>query len=579
MSTTEVAATQVATTHEWRLIAPWWNWPLRGTGYPDAPRAVQDRRAVRVSPPVLQMYDTADLVNVFLADPQRRLAFDSDTDEVWDVTSVGFGNFPQRKPTYRRKLFLASHHRHYLVVCSLHCNVPGFPHVRTDQICQVGLVVRRRRTDLPGGPQGEVARALRQHAVARTKRAAVERRLAAIGAASGGALRSAVLESRLRSLRSAEQGARELVLQWAQSGGQLRHLEGWKPAGVDAAGKRGPMPGCDTGPPRTSLAGAGSWETVEELPDKLTEAFYPLSPLVPDPTDPGHDAAGQTIYFGVVPTGSSDVDDEGKARFDDHSCYEIRCFVRRHRPECPRSGPQCGCPITWSEPTEPYQLAPHFDLDGTANRPVTVQLPDLAQLHADAVRLSPGGSGGVRFQTPPGSQLAFTSDDLKATKKDPPPNVANSFQVCSFAIPLITIVAFFVFQLFLPIVVFVFQLWFLLTLRFCLPPDVDLSGGFGTRLDAIGGGMSIDGNAVTDLEDMTDKAGVPVLGKKIDALLGGTKVGGVSLADKVKTARGSGDIDKPSFGSVLRGMFATRVAPPKPLAYVKRVEHSEVVQP
>lgn len=566
-----VTTVEVATTHEWRLVAPWWYWPLRGTTDPNDPGAPDDRRAVRVSRPVLQMYDSADLVNVFLSDPQRRLAFDQETDEVWDVAAAGFGTFPQRMRTYRRKLFLASHHRNYLVVCSLHCNAAGFPHVRTTaQVCQAGLVVRRRRIDLPGGTQGEVARALRQHAVARSKRAAVERRLAAMRPANGGALRSAVLESRLRSLRSAEQDARDLVLQWAQAGGQLRRLEGWIPAGVDAAGNRGPLPGCGTGPLRTALAGTGCWRPVEELPEKLTEATYPLSLLIPDPTNPSHDATGQTIYFGVAPSGSSDIDDAGQARFDDHNSYEIRCFVRRHRPECSRSGPQCRCPITWSEPTETYQLAPHFDLEGTANRPVTVQLPDLAQLHADAVRLSPGGSGGVRFQTPPGSQLAFTSEDLKITPK---PSATSGFQICSFAIPLITIVAFFVFQLFLPVVVFFFQLWFLLTLRFCLPPDVDLTGSFGTELNAIGAGMNINAGAVATIE------ADPILGQRIEDLLGGATFAGVSLADKVKAARAAHQIDTPSFGSLVRGMFAASVAPPRPLVYAKRVERGEVVRP
>jgi hypothetical protein len=571
-----VTTAEVATTHEWRLVAPWWYWPLRGSTDPNDPGDPDARRSVRVSRPALQMYDSPDLVNVFLSDPQLRLAFDPDTDEVWDVTAPTFGTFPQRVPTHRRKLFLASHHRNYLVVCSLHCNAAGFPHVRTDEICQAGLVVRRRRIDLPDGPQGEVARALRQHAVARSKRTAVERRLAAMRPANGGAVRSAVLESRLRSLKSAEQDARDLVLQWVQSGGRVRCLEGWIPTGVDATGQRGPMPGCGTGPPRTAVAGTGSWQPVEELPETLTEATYPLSPLVPDPTNPGHDATGQTIYFGVVPTGSSDVNDAGHARFNDHSCYEIRCFVRRHRPECPRSGPQCSCPITWSEPTETYQLASHFDLDGTANRPVTVQLPDLAQLHASAVRLSPGGSGGVRFQTPPGSQLPFTTDDLKAKAKQPGQGSGSGFQICSFAIPLITIVAFFVFQLFLPIVVFVFQLWFLLTLRFCIPPDVDLSGGFGAELDAIGGGLNIDAGAVLAIE------GDPVLSQRIGDLLGGTTYKGVSMADAVKKAASPGpgqQIDLPSFGSLLRGMFAAGVAPPRPLVYVKRVERSEVVRP
>ena len=120
------------------------------------------------SPPVLQMYDSPDLVNVFLADPQRRLVFDPDTDEVWDIAAGGLGTFPQRNPT-RPPQALPGHPPPALpggLLCALQRR--GVPPVSgTDGICQVGLVVRRRRLDLPGGPQGEVARALRQHAAAR----------------------------------------------------------------------------------------------------------------------------------------------------------------------------------------------------------------------------------------------------------------------------------------------------------------------------------------------------------------------------------------------------------------------------
>jgi hypothetical protein len=572
-----VTTVEAGVIHDWRLVAPWWDWPLRGTTSENDPGKVDDRRAVRVSRPVFQMYDSADLVNVFLTDPQRRLEFDVETDEVWDVEPGGFGTMPSRTRTHRRKLFLASHHRHYLFVASMHCDAAGFPSARTDEVCETGLVVRRRCVDLPGGPKGDVARAMRRHAAARSKRADLERRLAASKPAKiGGGLRSTTLEGRLRSLRSAEQDAREVVVEWLHSAGQVRHLEGWVPTGVDASGDPGPMPACGDGPPRTPLAGRGSWQQIEELPEELTEGRFPLSALIPDPTRPAHDATGETIYFGVVPTGSSDVDDRGNARFDEYSSYEIRCFVRRHLVACPRSGGHCRCPVTWSEPTEVYQLASHFDLEGTANRPVTVQLPDLAQLHADSVRLSPGGSGGVRFQSPPGSELAFTSEDLKATAKT---EVNTGFQICSFAIPLITIVAFFVLRLFLPIVVFVFQLWFLLTLRFCIPPDVGFSGDFGAKLDSIGGGLEIDAGAVVAIEAHPDFA------KNMDLMLGKTRFtpppGGISMAAAVSDARKKKEdpLTVRSFGSIVRGVFATGPAKPRRHKYAKRVERSAVVRP
>lgn len=50
--------------------------------------------------------------------------------------------------------------------------------------------------------------------------------------------------------------------------------------------------------------------------------------------------------------------------------------------------------------------------------------------------------------------------------------------ICFFSIPLITIIASFVLNLFLPIVVLLFNLWFLLALRFCIPPSFSIAGGF-----------------------------------------------------------------------------------------------------
>jgi hypothetical protein len=55
--------------------------------------------------------------------------------------------------------------------------------------------------------------------------------------------------------------------------------------------------------------------------------------------------------------------------------------------------------------------------------------------------------------------------------------------ICSFAIPLITIVASFVLSLFLPVVVFLFGLWFLLRLKFCIPPIVSIDAGLVAALD------------------------------------------------------------------------------------------------
>ena len=206
----------------------------------------------------------------------------------------------------------------------------------------------------------------------------------------------------------------------------------------------------------------------------------------PDPPDPPgadpHDAEGRTLYYGLLPATTSDLElsanpdptkdaDPAKAqrlpRFDDLSIYELRCFVRRHDPACRRRPGRRDCcgPLTFSAPSDGYRLANPTDGRGTANRPATVRLPTRKELEADAAATA--GLGGMKVASP----------DIVV---DPTPGA--QFQICSFGIPLITIVATFVIRLFLPIVTLVLGLWVLLALRMCIPPSIDLSGGAQAEL-------------------------------------------------------------------------------------------------
>jgi hypothetical protein len=526
------------TAHDWRLVAPWWGWP-RGDD-PD------ERVAVRTLAPILQMYDSPGLVNVFLADPQHRLAYRQDSDEVHLVCAGGAGDFPSRRSTGRRKLYLAAHHRHYLVVCSLHCDVPGFPHARRADVCESGFVVRRRHEDLPAETTAGLSRALRRYNLARRRRETAQQQLGALPPARR---RATTLDARIRTLAGAEEQARAELADLAGRAAGSRQLQGW-----------------------VTAAGRGEWQPVAETPDELTEATFPLTPLIAPPADESHDAHGETILFGLVPSGGSDLDAQGRPRFDDDGIYEIRCYVRRHRALCPRDGSHAGCPVTWSEPSEAYQLAAHSDLEGTAHRPVTVTMPDLTQLRADAVRLGPGGAGGARFRSPPGSELAFTTDDLTATEAPPEPGSAGA-QTCTYAIPLLTIVAMFVFKLFLPIVLFVFQLWFLLQLRFCFPPDVRIDSGTAAKFAALGDGLDVDATVAADI------AVDPQVRTALDALLGKTRAGSVSLAQKLQQALADEEIDPRTYAVLARSALAKEPATVAPAAFVARVERFEVVRP
>jgi hypothetical protein len=555
--------------HEWRLVTPWWHWPKADGA------TTEDRLSVRTGAPVFQKYDDPDLVNAFLADPQQRLAFLESSDRVAQVIPGSTPlRMPTRKPTPTRKLFLASHHRHYLLVCGLHCDRPGFPKVDRAEVCETGFVVRRRKLAVPTTERTAAQQAVRRYSLARRRRAGAEAQLSASRRSrTTNHLRDAALLNRLEACATIEQDARAGVQAWAARVAQARDLQGWVPHGLDSTRKPPapvPLPACHGRGDPPPLAGVGAWQSVTELPEELSEATFPLHPLVAEPGLVNHDAAGETLFFGVVPTGSSDVDLDGGARFDDQTVYEIRCFARRHRPVCPRDGRHCTCPITWSEPTEPYRLASHFDLEGSANKPVTVQMPDLAQLQADAFRLSPGGTGGVRFQQPAGSTLPFTAEGVDATQAP-----TGGFQICSFSIPLITIVAFFVFRLFLPIVIFVFQLWWMLLLKFCIPPEVDVSVDLDLALDALppsfdsAFGVSVQtflDDFGDDLDDAVEKATNRY--KHRD---------GSTMTSRIAAVRSQ--FDDPSWVAFGRGLLANNARPVPDRVFADRVERADVVTP
>ena len=108
-----------------------------------------------------------------------------------------------------------------------------------------------------------------------------------------------------------------------------------------------------------------------------------------------------------------------------------------------------------------------MDPQGTSKRLTSITLPDLRRLAARAGR--PMGPGGVAITTPPKSQLVFNPFDTTKTGA-----LGDGGGICTFALELFFLVAFFLFLMFLPIVVFMFQLWFLLALRFCIPPSAGL---------------------------------------------------------------------------------------------------------
>jgi hypothetical protein len=481
----------MANTHPWKLVAPWYRWQRQLDEEGLSPRQTR---------PVFQKFDQADFVKGFVRDPQHSLKFIEEIDRVFNVNLIKAPDLPKDSPltskytrlfvpnsasgtpeakdatlapTGIRKLYLATHKRHYVVVCELHCDAAGFPTVTPDQACQAGFVVRRRSHQYPKGAKKEAVKILRKITAIHAEIAYLEQTSPARGLSAkrrAQAVQKMIAEgtyqANLRAAREKLAAAREELGQWKDINGVTSILEGWIPGPFEKI---------------------GSWQIVEETPQQIVESAMPLFAVFPDPNIPDHSALGKNIYFGAVPTSSLDTDGRGAARFDDLTLYEIRCFVRRHKPDCPRrdEAPDCQGEVVWSEPTEVYKLASHHDLRGTAQQPVTIQMPDLAELAAQAASMTVGQFAPMKVVQP--QALNFSVNDGK-----PESLGIGGKQICFFAIPLITIVAFFVLKLFLPVLVFLFGLFFLLQLKLCILPSVGIDFSLEAELEALPPGINVD---------------------------------------------------------------------------------------
>lgn len=459
----------------WAIVAPWWKWP-----------GPTDTVGGRLTRPQFQKYESSNLVVDFIDKPQNCLKFNDEdlvqTTELSDVP-LGVGGKARifgaqlkdgkwsrrvRKPLEPRvrKLFLDTHKRFYLVVCQIHCDAPGFPKVAREKICEAGFVVRRRTRDV----SPELAKAakplLKGIATQRARLgkiaevmpglqlAALQRQTELGGATLENAKLVALVKQRgfVEQLLHTDQAR---LKEWADRFGVAPSLQGWFSTTL-------------------KLDKVGIWKTVEETPAAIDELPFPLYPLIPRKDDARHPGQFGTVYFGLVPGHLADHQPTGEARFDDRQYFEIRCFAKRHlEPHDP--GSPCKCPdaVFWSPPTEAFRLASHYDLAGTAHRPVTIQMPDLNDLAAQTTPVP-----GMGLAKPPGSL------NVKAKNKLPESGgFTAGFQICSLPIPLITIVAMFLFELFLPIVVLLFGLFWMLLLKFCIPPEINVAAGITAELD------------------------------------------------------------------------------------------------
>lgn len=485
---TAASATNGSVGHDWRLVAPWYRWARKNGAEP--------HRTAEAARPALHKYVSTDFVTDFLSDPQRSVTFD-EVDRYHRVEAIVDTPLPgdtRRRflatkrlvATDTRKLFLPAHQRHYVVAVGLHCTEPGFPMVDPGHVAQAGFVIRRHKVDVPAGQQAAAAALMRTLTAARVReqsqrnyqiarsrsrlltpfRTEARRRLADPGGAAASAH------------RRVQQAKRELAL-WAAENDVARRTEGWVASGDGTF---------------------GAWVPLAEEPEDVVEHVYPLRALAPSPTDPEHAAHDGTIYWGAVPTASDEVTPDGTARFNDLDTYEIRVFVRADEGDCP------GPPI-WSQPSQGYRLASFFDPAGCAQRPTEVRLPDFGQLEASSALPS------VKMTAPDNSSLEFAKNG-----EIPKKGQVGGGEICFFSIPLITIVAMFVLNIFLPIVIFVFGLWWMLKLKLCIPPSIQIEADLEAELDVVPGGIQASADFDVDVDFGGDIDQTAVQGLVSDAL-------------------------------------------------------------
>jgi hypothetical protein len=403
---------------------------------------LRDPRALR---PSIQMYDGTDFVTRLLADPRDSLALGDD--DWWSypvpVTPSATAHGRARLATWGliktplRKLYQPSHSRFYAVVVEVFCDEAGLPRAGSHRDIEVRFVMRRWRTSVTGAP--------------RPTRRLARNLLIQLAAQQHVKFTGAALPEDVRDLWWAEHVAfeeknRDLIDQMVVDSAH----EGWF-----------------TNP--SALAG---WKRFNEASTGDVEQEFPMWRL-PRRLDDCDAAATRSTWFGIIPTHSGEHFVRGNqvhTKLDDRAIYQVRCFVRQK----PAPGhEQCPPKVFWGGASESFRLASPMDSQGTSKRITTITQPDLRQLGARAGRRQ--GPGGVRIATPPQSQLV-----INPFKGIPPDAGSGSIGAgggtCTFALELLFIVAFFLFQLFLPIVIFVFQLWWMLALRFCFPP----SGSLGT---------------------------------------------------------------------------------------------------
>ena len=132
--------------------------------------------------------------------------------------------------------------------------------------------------------------------------------------------------------------------------------------------------------------------------------------------------------------------------------YHVRCFARiDDHPGCPPR-------ITWSPLSRQYTIRPWYESGGAP--PLQIQLPNLGDLR----NIKPD----VAINVPPEIQRFMDKLNLQSLMDGEAPKGGLSFgMICGFSIPIITICAFIILQIFLQLLNIIF--FWLPFVKICIP--------------------------------------------------------------------------------------------------------------
>jgi hypothetical protein len=417
-----------------QLRAPWYERERVGLDLVDPPA----RR------PVLQMYDGTDFVRRLIKDPGDSLDFG--VDDRWSypvpvtpsITAKGRDRFATSKLVHTglRKLYQPSHSRFYAVVVEVFCDSPGLPRAGSHSDIEVCFVMRRQHTAM-----------VDCHAVRRLAKKLMKE----LAREEHGDIATGLPDLDVNDL-------------WWASEAERARFEADNSTLIEQ------LDACTSEEAWVKGTAGGRWQTVDDLDGEVHladgEETFPMWRLPPRDED-CEAAKTRSLWFGLIPTYSAEhwVDGDGsvQTKLDDREIYHLRCVVTQPPPE---GHEHCPPHRDISVATAPFRLAAPYDPDGTKNHTVSITAPDLRRLAAKAGQKQ--GPGGLRIMSPPKSALSPVDfKKIPGAKLGAP----GGGSICTFAFELFFIVALFLFLLFLPIILLAFQLWFLLALRFCIPPS------------------------------------------------------------------------------------------------------------